>query len=170
MSEVNNAEYWIEKLGLMPHPEGGHFLENYRSKESIKKEHLPSRYSGNRFISTSIYFLLQKHEISAFHRLKSDETWYFHAGDSMDIYIIDQQGKLSTSTIGLNPEKGILPQKTIPKNHWFAAKTIGDFTLVGCNVAPGFDFSDFEIAKQEMLAAEFPMHKEMINRFCQAGI
>lgn len=162
----SRAKFWIEKLKLQPHPEGGHFREVYRSDEVIFKENLPKRYQGDRSFSTSIYFLLERGEVSAFHRIKSDETWYFHNGDSLEIYIIDQGGSLHRKTLGVNIEKGDLPQITIERGSWFAARTIGGFTLVGCNVSPGFVFEDFEMGELSKLLKLYPKHEKILIEFC----
>lgn len=163
MPRHNKAQYWIERLNLEPHPEGGHFKEIYRSEELIPEAGLPDRFENKRSFSTSIFFLLQKNEFSAFHRLKSGETWYFHDGDPLELFIIDKKGSLQKIVIGID-EKAF-PQFTIPHNHWFAAKTKGDFTLLGCNVAPGFDFADFELATFEDLSKAYPQHEKIISDF-----
>ncbi|MCD4698671.1 MAG: cupin domain-containing protein [Bacteroidales bacterium] len=161
------AEYWINHLGLKQHPEGGYFREVYRAGEFIQKKGLPSRYSSFRSFSTSIYFLLKGHEFSAFHRIKSDETWHFYEGEALVIYIILPDGKLATVRLGQNPDKKEIFQFTIPKGAWFAAKpeTTGTFSLVGCTVAPGFDFDDFELGEKKKLIKLFPQHKVLIGKF-----
>ncbi len=102
---AHSAQYWINKLKLAKHPEGGHYREIYRSNEFVHKKSLPGRYSSFRSFSTSIYFLLESNEFSAFHRLKSDEIWHFYEGSILTIYIILPNGKLSIVTMGQNPEK-----------------------------------------------------------------
>lgn len=156
LSMHSKAKYWIDQLDLKPHPEGGHYKEVFRSEEIYKKEHLPERFGGDRSFSTSIYYLLQKGEKSAFHRIKSDETWYFHDGDDIEIYLLDEDGVSNSQLLGLNPDAGSFPQFTVEKNCWFAAKPRGDFALVSCNVAPGFDFKDFELANKEQLTELLP--------------
>jgi len=162
----SKAKTWIEKLDLQPHPEGGHFREVYRSEEVIFKENLPNRYQGDRSFSTSIYFLLERGEISAFHRLRSDETWYYHDGDNLEIFIIDKAGSLLRKTLGLNIEEGEKPQITIERGSWFAARTLGEFTFVGCNVSPGFDFVDFEMGDFSTLVKQYPQQKKTLLKFC----
>jgi predicted cupin superfamily sugar epimerase len=162
----NSAQYWIEKLKLSKHPEGGYFREVYRSDEFISKKHLPGRYSSFRSFSTSIYFLLKSDEFSAFHRLKSDEIWHFYDGSPLLLYVIDPKGKLTTIKTGPNPGNNEMLQVVIPKGFWFAAEvSVKDsFSLIGCTVSPGFDFEDFELAGREKLTAKFPQHKELIER------
>lgn len=165
---MKTPKYWIESLDLLPHPEGGFFKEAYRSSEVIENNSLPNRFDGDRSISTSIYFLLKEGQFSTFHKIKSDETWHFYDGAPITIYIINQQGNMDSFKLGLDPLNNIFPQITIPANCWFAAKSEGSFTLVGCTVAPGFDFNDFEMANQEELINEFPSHKSTILQFTKS--
>ena len=161
-----NAQYYIEKLGLLKHPEGGFYSENYRSEEKLEKEALPQRYSSARAFGTSIYFLLTTDSVSNFHRLNSDEIWHFHVGGTACIHMLSPEGKLVSKTIGQDLEKGESLQVVIPKHHWFAAEIIqGDFILVGCTVSPGFEFEDFELADRSALASAYPNHTTLIARF-----
>lgn len=162
----NSASIWIKRLGLEPHPEGGHFKEVYRSGETIEKACLPGDFNSDRSISTSIYFLLSRDERSAFHRIKSDETWYFHDGDELEIFVIDNNGGLTKRVLGINPENDSLPQITIEKGSWFAARTTNEFTLVSCNVSPGFDFEDFELAAYDTLIKKYPQYNQILKEFC----
>ncbi|MBN2173055.1 MAG: cupin domain-containing protein [Bacteroidales bacterium] len=159
------ASYWINKLKLQKHPEGGYFREVYRSGEVIHKKSLPERYSGFRNFSTSIYFLLESHDFSAFHRIKSDETWHFYSGAPITLFIIRPDGKLFEITLGNDPEKNQVLQFVVGKNYWFAAKVIqnNSYSLVGCTVAPGFDFDDFEMGKKLELLKRFPQHSKLIQ-------
>jgi len=158
-----NAQYWIEKLKLEKHPEGGYFREMYRSTNAIPQSVLGKDFSGDRSFCTSIYFLLEGHEFSAFHRIYSDELWHYHTGGEVNIYILGSDGSLSTQTLG---HEGF--QAIIPANSWFAAELIDQdsFVLAGCTVSPGFDFHDFELAKSETLLKEFPQHKALVERMC----
>jgi len=164
---MKNATYWIEKLGLQKHPEGGYYKEIYKSKEFIAKDALPTRFSGKRAFSTSIYFLLNKKEVSAFHRIKQDEIWHFYAGSSLTIHIIDQQGRYSIAQLGRYFEKGSSFQVVIPAGSYFAAAVHNpaSYSLMGCTVAPGFDFADFEMPSQSKLLKLFPQHAALIKRF-----
>lgn len=162
---MRNAEYWIKHLNLLPHQEGGYFKEVYRSNEQILKSSLPDRFSNNRVFSTSIYFMLKKGDFSAFHKIKSDELWHFYDGAPVSIHVINDNGILTTYKLGLLPEKNIMPQVTIFANQWFAAESMGDFSLVGCTVAPGFDFNDFEIAERHKLANLYKEHVKIIEQF-----
>ena len=161
---MNNARDWIEKLKLQAHPEGGWFAETFRSTESTPKPHLPDRYSGDRTFYTSIYFLLEAGQISALHRLQTDEVWHFHDGAPLEIAIIHPDGTLSTQTIGNAPLEGLFPQALVPRDTWFGARSLGDYTLVGCSMAPGFEFEDFEMAKRDKLVKEFPHCEDVITQ------
>lgn len=160
------AKYYIEKLELVPHPEGGFFKEVYRADETITKESLPERYDGNRAYSTSIYFLLEGEQVSCLHRLKSDEVWNFYDGSSAKIYIIKPDGELEIKKIGnrLNEDESF--QVVIKKNCWFGAELEdkSSFILTGCFVSPGFDFSDFEMGERGTLIKLYPQHSEFIKR------
>jgi predicted cupin superfamily sugar epimerase len=163
---MKKAEYYIKTLGLEKHPEGGWFKEVYRSDELIQKEHLPERFSGSRHHSTSIYFMLTSDTFSAFHRIKSDELWHFYKGSPVTIYMIDDAGKYSEILLGDDPDGGESFQCVIPAGVWFGAKVNlpDSFSLVGCTVAPGFHFDDFELGEREELMKLFPQHKGIIAR------
>ena len=160
------AQKYIEKLQLKPHPEGGYYKEIYRAGEMILSEHLPKRYKSSRNFSTSIYFLLEGNQVSNFHKLKSDEQWHFYDGSSIVIYAIDEGGNLNKILLGRNIENGESPQTIIKQNSWFAAELSDktSFALIGCTVAPGFDFSDFELGKSNDLIEAFPQYSELIDK------
>ncbi|MBE0539575.1 MAG: cupin domain-containing protein [Ignavibacterium sp.] len=163
------AKYYIQKLQLKKHPEGGYFREIYRAGEIISID--APKKNNKRNVSTSIYFLLEGSQISKFHKLKSDELWHFYDGTAVKIYILDQNGKLSETMIGREIKNGEMFQTAIEKNNWFAAEVIDkkSFSLIGCTVSPGFDFSDFELAKRENLFKNFPEHKDLILKFTDPG-
>lgn len=160
-----SAEYFIEKLGLESHVEGGYFKRSYYSYENITSKELSIKYEGERILWTSIYFMLMDGEVSNFHRLKSDEMWYYHAGSPLTIYMISPQGELSTFQLGLNIENGELPQILVPKDYIFgSAMNNSGFSLVGCMVSPGFDFKDFELFERQELLSKYPQHSEIIHK------
>lgn len=161
-----NADYWIEKLKMMPHPEGGFYKETYRSDEKLYKDNLPERYSGERNFSTCIFYLLKNDQKSKLHRLKSDEIWHFHDGYGMVIYTLDEPGRMSKKNLGLNIENGDYPQIIIKAGDWFGGMVSNSNTycLAGCTVAPGFDFDDFEMGDRKKLFEMFPQHKEIIEQ------
>lgn len=160
-----NAPYYIEKLGLEKHIEGGAFRETYRSPLLLKKEQLPAEFAGNRVAATGIYFLLEAGQFSAFHRIASDEMWHFYDGDTLSIYEIEPNGNLIVHRLGRQLEKAEVFQCVITAGNWFASRCerAGGFSLVGCTVAPGFDFEDFELAKRAALTARYPMHGTLIS-------
>lgn len=152
------------------HPEGGWYKESYRSPEIILGEHLPNRYGNGRNFYTAIYFLLEGEQFSSFHRIKSDEMWHFYYGDPLQLFVIDNTGNLVTVVLGSNLEQGNMFQYVVKAGYWFAAKpAVADsFSLVGCTVAPGFDFEDFELAKSSHLSAQFPQHQKLIHQLCRS--
>ncbi len=158
------AKQYIKQLQLKKHPEGGYFKEVYRSGELILPAHLPKRYKSSRNFSTSIYFLLEGEQFSAFHLLQSDEIWHFYDGGNVLIYVINQNGDLSIKKLGRG--KGSNLQLTIEKQNWFAAEVENKklFSLFGCTVSPGFEFDDFEIGNRAILNKLFPQHKSVITR------
>jgi predicted cupin superfamily sugar epimerase len=162
---LKDAQHWIEKLNLTPHPEGGYFRQTYRSNLIVKKEALPPNFTGPRSASTAIYFLLDGENFSAFHRIRSDELWHFYAGDSLEIHVIDPDGSYSRLLLGNNPDAGENFQAVVKAGCWFASRVQNpkSFALVGCTVAPGFDFEDFELAQRSALARLFPQHKSLIE-------
>ena len=163
--EGKTAEYWIEKLKLQKHPEGGYYREVYRSEEKISSKGLPKRYQKERSFSTSIYFLLKSDQCSKFHRLRSDEIWYYHAGDSVNVHMIDKEGNYSFKKLGANFEQGEEPQCIIPHGTWFGASidNLFGYSLFGCAVNPGFDFGDFELGDKELLLERYPVHSLIIE-------
>lgn len=164
---MKSANYWIEHLALTKHPEGGYFKETYRATEELTATTLPTRYGGSRCFGTSIYFLLKGEEYSAFHRLKSDEIWHFHTGSAATVYELDQESDiLIKHQIGDDFERGQRLQVIIKAGNWFAAEVQDkdSYILVGCTVAPGFDFADFELANQTALLAAYPQFSELIER------
>jgi uncharacterized protein len=163
------AAFWIDRLGLQPHPEGGFFTETYRSAETIPSGSLPRRFGGPRSFSTAIYFLLTGEHFSALHRIASDETWHFYAGHPLLVEAIHPEGGLEVYRLGADAEQGCVFQTTVPAGCWFGASLAApagpeDFALVGCTVAPGFDFADFELGRCSDLLARFPDHRLLIER------
>ncbi len=155
----------IELYGLKAHPEGGYYRETYRSSEWISEKALPDRFSGRRNLSTAIYFLLPEGSKSCFHRLKADEVWHFYLGGPMTLVIIHPKGTLEEVILGHDILKGQELQYIVPAGCWFAAYPNPGtlWSLVGCTTAPGFDFSDFEIAKRDELIQLYPDAKSWIH-------
>jgi len=166
MSIVNTL---IHRYGLEPHPEGGWYKQTYKSNEQIAAGDLPKRFDASRVFSTAIYFLLEKGNFSAFHRIKSDEFWHFYSGDPLLIYLIEQTGELKVISLGSDHEKGQSFQYVVPANCWFASRPApeSEYCLVGCTVSPGFEFEDFELAKATELSVMYPQHKSIIIELCR---
>lgn len=156
-----DSQKLVDILKLEAHPEGGYYKETYRCEQTLTLE------DGNvRNISTAIYYLLENENKSSFHRIKSDELWFFHQGEPLEIVFI-KDGKLHTVILGNSLEKGEVPQVRIEANVWFGAKILGGkgHSLVSCTVAPGFDFLDFELAERSILLEQYPDLKEVIEEF-----
>jgi len=159
------AQGLITQLALVRHPEGGWFRETYRSTESIPAEALPKQFDGSRSLSTAILFLLEAGDVSALHRIKSDEVWHFYAGSPILIHTLFPEGRHRAQRLGPNPSAGDLYQAVVPAGCWFGAELAGvQFALVGCTVSPGFDFADFEMADRQQLSESYPQHAEVIER------
>ena len=163
---MSGARHWIRALKLQPHTEGGWFREIYRADETIPGQALPGRFSGERHFSTAICFLLNETEFSAFHRIKQDEVWHFYDGASLTIHMIDPAGAYSAVKLGRNIQAGEALVAVV-KAGWLFGATVNDtrsYGLVGCTVAPGFDFDDFEMPSRAQLLEQHPQHKDIIER------
>jgi predicted cupin superfamily sugar epimerase len=125
----------IKKLDLKPHPEGGHFRETHRDEAG----------SGGRAHSTAIYFLLARGERSHWHRIDAAEVWHYYAGDPLKLEIVDGTKEMIVR-LGPDVHADEAPQAIVPARAWQAAETLGDWTLCGCTVSPGFQFEKFELA------------------------
>ncbi|OON66966.1 cupin domain-containing protein [Hymenobacter sp. CRA2] len=155
------AQEIIRHLHLTPHPEGGYYRETYRSAHTTADE-----VGQTRNVSTAIYYLLENADKSHFHRIKSDELWFFHQGQPLEIVVLS--GQQATSIIlGSDFARGEVPQAVVPAGAWFGARVRhgAGFALVSCTVAPGFDFADFELASRAALNGEFPQWQELIEQF-----
>ena len=161
-----NSKYWVEKLRLEPHPEGGYFRQTYKADLTIAREALSAGFVGDRAASTAIYFLLEGKNFSAFHRLRSDEVWHFYAGLPLNVEVIDPSGSRSAILLGDHPEAGEVFQAVVRAGCWFASHVADwkSWALVGCTVAPGFEFDDFEMGKRAELLKRYPHHRGLIER------
>ncbi len=167
---MQTVQKLIDKLDLQPHPEGGYFKETYRSPVKINSEALGKNYDGNRNVSTCIYFMLTSETFSAFHKINQDEIWHFYTGSPISLHIISEEGEHSEILIGCEMDKNQVPQAVVNGGSYFAAKVTeaNSYALVGCTVAPGFDFKDFYLPSQEELTAKFPKHKRLIEQFTRS--
>ena len=163
---TKSAKAWIERLQLEAHPEGGYFRQTYKAELILPKTALPAAFSGARAASTAIYFLLEGTNFSAFHRLQSDEMWHFYAGQPLLVHVIAADGSYSSILLGSDPDKGQILQAVVKAGCWFAPHVADwkSYALVGCTVAPGFDFNDFEKGTREELVKKYPQHEEIITK------
>lgn len=167
MSKRLTATEWIARLALQPHPEGGHFREIYRASEQIPAAALPVRYGGPRAFSTSIYYLLAGAQISTLHRIASDEQWHFYDGCAVLLSMIAPDGTLREVRLGRNAADGEHVQTVILAGTWMGARLASStprqrYALIGCTVAPGFEFRDFEAGIRADLLKRFPRHRKVI--------
>jgi hypothetical protein len=134
---MSGADELIDRLGLKPHPEGGHYRETFRDTDG-----------GARAYSTAIYFLLKAGEVSRWHRIDAAEVWHFYAGAPLALSIGAEVRSATHHTLGNDLSRGEQPQLVVPRGHWQSARSLGDFTLAGCTVAPGFEFEKFELGPE----------------------
>jgi predicted cupin superfamily sugar epimerase len=163
------ADTLIQSLELIPHPEGGFYKETYRSEDIVSN--LPERYKGqSRNLGTSIFYLLKGDQYSAFHKIQSDEIWHFYEGSPLKLYVISENGILNTYILSNNINDDGNFQLVIKHGQWFAARPIDPegFSLMGCTVAPGFDFSDFQMAERDDLLHMYPQYQSIIIEFTKA--
>lgn len=151
----------IDQLKLVVHPEGGYYKEVYRSPGKF----YPPEMNASRNYLTSIYFLLEKGNVSHFHVIKSDELWYFHSGDPCLVHVIKPDGEYQQITLGLNLNEGELPFAAVRAGDVFGSESLGEFSFVSCAVAPGFDFNDFKLFTTAELVAKYPSHERIIRKF-----
>ncbi len=143
------ARQLIADLGLQAHPEGGFYREVYRSARSVQRQD-----GDRRSALTTIYYLMVAGEVGQWHRVDADEVWHFYEGDALELAIASPDATEITATrLGSLPTTGSEPVRVVPAGCWQAARTLGDFTLVGCSVGPGFDFADFLLLR-DLSAAE----------------
>lgn len=164
--KTKKIETIVERLKMDPHPEGGFYKETYRSNQVIPEDVLGPSFQGNRNYCTAIYFLLTSDNFSAFHRIQQDEIWHFYEGSSLYVHVIHPNGIYQRHVVGINFDQGELPQLVVPAGAWFASsvKEPNQYSLVGCTVAPGFDFKDFELAERSTLVKQFPEHEKVIKQ------
>ena len=159
-----SAEALAARLGLAPHPEGGFYRETYRASTLVDTPR------GPRAASTAIHFLVTRGTFSALHRIASDEVWHHYAGAALRVVRIAEDGARHDLVLGAELDAGQAPQGVVPAGEWFGAtlESEGAWALVGCTVAPGFDFADFELARRDDLLARFPQHDAIIRALTRA--
>lgn len=163
MTSTPSPEELISRLALLPHPEGGHFRETYRSTQRVTR----AGDDATRSAATAIYYLLRGRERSTWHRIRSDEMWHFYDGAPLHVHVLLPEGGLALLRLG-NPlrHEGAAFQALVPAGAWFAAECTDpqSHSLVGCTVAPGFEFEEFEIAQPALLLEQWPRHRQLIER------
>jgi predicted cupin superfamily sugar epimerase len=158
-------EELIKILDLVPHPaEGGFFVETYRAKEGMAAADLPSRYGARRDFGTAIYYLLTPETFSALHLLQSDEIFHFYLGDPVEMLHLYPHGEGKKVMLGPDIKAGMRPQIVVPQGIWQGARLApgGSFALLGCTVAPGFDFADYAHGNRAELQTGWPKFREEI--------
>jgi uncharacterized protein len=155
---MTQVDRWINELQLLPHPEGGFFREAYRCEESMARAHLPSRFGGDRSFSTAIYFLLVGSDFSALHRIQQDEVWHHYDGSGVTIVVTAPPGPNHPFLLAKDTPNGQRPQGVVAAGSLFGAylNDPRSYAVVGCTVAPGFDFDDFTVPARDELINEFP--------------
>ncbi len=162
---MKDANYWIEKLGMIPHPEGGYYFSSFKSEQTMFRHDIAGVSSSERNLWSSIYLLLTEDDFLAFHRVRSEEVWYYHHGSSVKIHMISPDGEIFVEKLGLDIANGEKLQVKIPRNYIMAAERIEkNFSMFGIMVSPGFDFDDIKLYDQDELVGLFPMHKEIIEK------
>lgn len=166
MTLPDQAEKLIEALGLIAHPEGGFFRETYRADLALAGPALAPAFPGQRAASTAIYYLLAAGDRSRFHRIRSDEVWHFYLGDPLQVIELTESGTVQVTTLGIDIAAGQVPQHVVPAGRWFGScpAPASQYGLVGCTVAPGFDFADFEMATRDQLITGWPLARDWIER------
>jgi predicted cupin superfamily sugar epimerase len=160
---MSRTDDLIRTLGLLPHPERGHYAETYRASVRVNAV----SHAAPRAASTAIYFLLTAAEGATFlHRLRSDELFHLYEGGPLDVLLLGPDGASERRRLGTELERGERPQLCIPAGTWFGTELAAGVShcLWGCTVAPGFDFEDFELAHGDELARQYPQEAAIIAR------
>jgi len=158
------ADQLIALLDLKPHPEGGYYIETYRSSETISEEALPRRYKGRRCFGTAIYYLLTAQTFSAMHRVRSDEIFHFYSGDPVEMLQLWPDGSGRVAILGSDVLNGMQPQVVVDRGVWQGARLLkgGKFALLGTTVSPGFEFADYESGRRKELVKSYPQFRELV--------
>lgn len=162
----------IEKLALAPHPEGGYYRRTYQCGQVLTPRGMPCGFEQPRPVSTAILFLLRAGQYSRLHRIRQDELWHFHLGGPLRLVWIDKVGRAREVILGPDIFNGQALQFAVPGGQWFGATPApgSGFSLVGCTVAPGFDFTDLQMARRHELERRFPLALDCIREFCPPDV
>ena len=158
-----DAAYWIKHLSLIPHPEGGFYKEVFRSEKQVNRVGEPKVLQA----CTSIYYLLEGEDYSGFHRIASDEIWYFHKGEPLTVQVISEDGRHQAHELSDGPDGSL--SLVVPAGLLFSAEIASKtgYTLVSCAVAPGFEFTEFEMPGKAKLTAAYPGNEALFERLCR---
>ncbi|SRR5690606_27648325 len=166
-----SAQEVLDLLQLQPHPrEGGYFIETYRSPHRLPSSVLPDGYTGDRNLSTAIYYLLTPETFSAMHRLPGDEAFHFYLGDPVEMLQLQPDGSGSVVKLGTDLRTGMRPQVIVKGGVWQGCRLIpgGVFALMGTTMAPGFDYADYETGDRAELLDAYPQFAELITALTPA--
>ncbi len=158
---------YLDKLNLMPHPQGGFYRRNWQSLiTGDLKDATGKIVFANRLIGSTILYLLPKDMVCKWHRGKCDEMWHHYDGTALNLYLLTSQKGLETVVLGSDIQAGQIPQFIVPRNTWFAAEVAESkgFAFCGCTLWPAFSYTDFEMAESASLCDDFPAHKDLIQR------
>lgn len=160
---MKRVEKLISKLDLKAHPEGGFYRQTYRDDGQV------TGYDGidlsrPHAASTAIYFLMTEGNFSALHRLKEDEVWHFYEGSSLSVHVIEEDGTHREIRLGSNLDAGDVYQAVVKRGTIFGSCVDEGYALVGCTVAPGFEFEDFELIPKKELLNGYPNHRTLIEK------
>lgn len=168
-NETINAEIdqLITTFQLQAHPEGGHYVRTFASKQNVRSCDRKRYEDDVRCAGSAIYYAIKGNDFSAWHHIKSDEIWHYYKGSAIRLYVLLENGELQIHCLG-DPaiQTGAQFQIAIPGDTWFAAENINTHqsSFVGCTVSPGFEFADFQLANRDELIAMYPQHREIISR------
>lgn len=164
----------IERLNLLPHPEGGYYRRNWQSViEAEARDASGKTIHSLRSIGSSILYLLPSNEASAWHRLSCDEMWHHYLGSSLKMYLLSGDGKLEERVLGKDMANGEMPQVIVPRSTWFCAEVLepDSYSFCGCTLWPSFSYADFDLADKNIMLKKFPQFEELINRiFAKSNI
>lgn len=160
------AHDWIDHLSMRLHPEGGWFSESYTKAPLFLPTLSSQYYSSERRLYSSIYYLLEEGDFSAFHQLETDEMWHHYQGGVLRVFMIDSSGSLTVRRLGGDAAGGAVFQLLVPHHTWFAVEPEAGsgFALCGCTLTPGYSDEDFRMAKRDELIEIFPLHSDLIKR------
>jgi predicted cupin superfamily sugar epimerase len=164
---MEDYQVFLDKLNMMPHPEGGFYRRNWQSQiTGDLKDPTGKVIFPNRLVGSSILYLLPHKMVCRWHRVQCDEMWHLYRGTPLKLYLLSSQKGLETVILGPDVANGQNPQFLVPRQTWFAAELVepSGFAFCGCTLWPAFSYTDFEMAEPAALSDDFPAHRELIER------